>query len=108
MANTLITRNADQAVVQPAGDVVAALVPELRSALREAVAEGVRGMTLDFSHVQMVDSTGLGLLIAAHNSMRKVGGRLAVVHASKDIVELFRAMRIHQHFTVCEGAAEEQ
>ena len=39
-------------------------------------------MSIDFSDVQMVDSTGLGLLISAHNSMRKVGGRLAVIHAS--------------------------
>jgi anti-anti-sigma regulatory factor len=46
------------------------------------------------------DSTGIGLLIAAHNSLRKVGGKLPVIHASPDILELFQTMRIHQHFSV--------
>jgi anti-anti-sigma regulatory factor len=48
----------------------------------------------------MVDSTGLGLLISAHNSISKTGGKLAVIHASKEILDLFRSMRIHQHFSV--------
>jgi anti-anti-sigma factor len=94
--------------VQPAGDIVAAEVPELRSALRTAMGEGVREVTLDFSGVRMVDSTGLGLLIAAHNSARKAGGSLSVIHASRDILELFQSMRIHQHFNVAGDRAEER
>lgn len=107
MTNTLVTWKDQEAIVHPAGNVVAAMVPELRSALRGALANGVREMTIDFSHVDMVDSTGLGLLISAHNSMSKAGGRLAVVHASKDILELFRSMRIHQHFSVTESDGPE-
>jgi anti-anti-sigma factor len=104
---TVITWNGRDAVVYPAGNVVAALVPELRAALRGALSEGVRDMTLDFSAVEMVDSTGLGLLISAHNSMSKAGGRLAVIHASKEILELFRSIRIHQHFSVSQDAQQD-
>ena len=100
MSSTTITRDDRRATVRPAGDIVAAQVPELRSALRTAMAEGAREVTLDFSGVRMVDSTGLGLLIAAHNSARKAGGCLSVIHASRDVLELFRSMRIHQHFSV--------
>lgn len=106
MTNTVITSKDQAAVVHPAGNVVAALVPELRSALRGALANGVREMTIDFANVEMVDSTGLGLLISAHNSMSKAGGRLTVIHASKEILELFRSMRIHQHFTVSQDGGE--
>lgn len=108
MTNTVVTRNGLEVVVQPAGDLVAALLPELRSALREAIADGIREMIVDFSNVRMVDSSGLGLLISAHNSMRKAGGRVAVTHASQEIVELFKSMRIHQHLSVSEECAEEQ
>jgi anti-anti-sigma factor len=108
MTNTVITWRDQDAVVQPAGNVVAALVPELRSALRGALANGVREMTIDFAHVEMVDSTGLGLLISAHNSINKAGGKLAVIHASKEILDLFRSMRIHQHFSVSEDGGEKQ
>src|SRR5580704_4434632 len=108
MTNTVVTWKDREAIVHPAGNVVAALVPELRSALRGALANGVREMTIDFANVQMVDSTGLGLLISAHNSVSKAGGRLAVIHASREILELFRSMRIHQHFPVSESGAEAQ
>jgi anti-anti-sigma factor len=96
-----LTRENDKAVIRTGGqNVVAASVPDLRSKMRGAVEEGVRELVVDLLGVQMVDSTGIGLLISAHNSLRKVGGKLAVVHASKDILDLFRTMRIHQHFSV--------
>ena len=50
--------------------------------------------------MQMLDSAGLGLLIAAHNSLQKVGGEMSVVKASPDILELLTTMRIHQHFRI--------
>jgi anti-anti-sigma factor len=98
--DTTVERNGRAALVRLAGDVVAANAPILRGLLKNAVAEGAREITLDFTRVAMVDSAGLGLLIAAHNSLQKAGGRLAVVHASAEILSLFRSMRIHQHFTV--------
>jgi anti-anti-sigma factor len=98
---TLVTRKDNRAVVQPSGDtIVAAIIPELRAKLRGAVEEGVRDLVIDLAAVRMVDSSGLGLLIAAHNSLRKVGGQLAVINASTDLLELFRSMRMHQHFSV--------
>jgi anti-anti-sigma factor len=108
MKTTLITWKDQCAVVHPAGDVVAALVPELRTALRGALNQGARVMTIDFADVAMVDSTGLGLLISAHNSMSKAGGRLSVIHVSKEILELFHATRIHQHFSVSQHGGNEQ
>lgn len=98
---TVITREDNKAVVQPAGDtIVAATIPELRSTMRGILEEGVRDLTIDLASVRMVDSSGLGLLIAAHNSLRKVGGRFAVIHACTDLLELFQSMRMHQHFSV--------
>jgi anti-anti-sigma factor len=96
-----VTREDNKVVVRPAGDsIVAASIPELRSKLREIVGEGARELVLDLADVLMVDSSGIGLLISAHNSLRKVGGRLAVIHVSGEILELFQTMRMHQHFSV--------
>ena len=97
----VITRDNDRAVVQPAGDtIVAANIPELRVQMRDIVADGVRDLVIDLAGVHMVDSSGIGLLISAYNSLRKVGGQLALIHASNDLVDLFRSMRMHQHFSV--------
>jgi anti-anti-sigma factor len=88
------------AVVQPEGDLVAVRLPALRSKLQEMVGAGTVHLTLDLAGTQMVDSAGIGLLISAHNSLKKAGGELTVIHASKEILDLFRTMRIHQHFSV--------
>jgi anti-anti-sigma factor len=96
-----VTREENKVVIRLAGDnIVAASVAALRSKMRGIVQDGVRELVVDLTGVQMVDSSGIGLLISAHNSLRKVGGRLAVVHASAEILELFQTMRMHQHFSV--------
>ena len=94
------TQKDSRAVIRPEADVVAASVADLRSRMRDLIGAGVRDLIVDLSAVQMVDSAGLGLLISAHNSLRKAGGHISVVHASPDVYELFRTMRIHQHFSV--------
>jgi anti-anti-sigma factor len=96
-----VTKEDDKVFVRPGGDsIVAASISELRSKLREIVEAGGRDVVLDLGEVEMVDSCGIGLLISAHNSLKKVGGKLAVIHASADILELFHTMRMHQHFSV--------
>jgi anti-sigma B factor antagonist len=97
----VISREDTRAVVRPSGDtIVAATLPELRAKMRGIVAEGVKDLTVDLADVRMVDSSGIGLLIAAYNSLRKVGGQLSLIHVSADLMDLFRTMRMHQHFTV--------
>jgi anti-anti-sigma factor len=96
-----VTKEDNKVVVRPEGDsIVAASITELRSKLREIVQAGAREVVVDLSEVLMVDSCGIGLLISAHNSLKKVGGQLAVIHASADLLELFQTMRMHQHFSV--------
>jgi len=87
-------------VIVPDGDIVATSVPELRPAMRDLVRSGSRSLVVDLAATTMVDSTGLGLLLSAYNSLRQVDGRFAVVNASEELLDLFRTMRIHQHFQV--------
>lgn len=103
--NANLTRTAQAVVVQPAGDIVAAAVPELRRVLRVAVGDGAREMVLDLSNVKALDSSGIGLLMAAHNTIRKLGGSLGIIHASGDIVELLKTMQIHRHISIAGAAA---
>lgn len=100
MTEATVIQDDQRVIVRPSGDVVAASVPALRSAMREIVGRGARELVVDLTNAEMVDSTGIGLLIAAHNSLNRMGGKLAVIHASGEILDLFRGMRIHQYFTV--------
>lgn len=87
-------------VFRPNSDVVASTVAELRGQLKDRILPNTREVTIDLSDVRMVDSSGLGMLIATHNSLRKTGGELVLDGCSADLLELFRAMRIHQHMKV--------
>ena len=100
MNEKTLSEEVTAAVISPDGDLVAARLPALRTKLREMVDSGTRHLTMDLAGTQMVDSTGIGLLISAHNSLKKAGGELKVIHASQDIFELLRTMRMHQHFSV--------
>jgi anti-anti-sigma factor len=100
MMDSSVTNVISKGSLRPTSDVVAATTAEIRAALRSMVASGVLEITLDFSHVKMLDSAGLGLLVAAHNSLSKLGGRLAITQASPDVLDLLQTMRIHQHLSV--------
>jgi len=106
MSSNVTNPTAETVVVNPAGDLVAARLQDLRTQLRETVSGGVKHLILDFSKVYMVDSSGIGLLIAAHNSMRKSGGSLAVIHASREIVDLFRSMGLTHHLKITANPVE--
>ena len=95
-----IQREGERAVVSPRGDLVASAVPLLRPAMRDLVRGGVRELVVDLSGTSMIDSTGLGLLLSAFNSLRAAGGSLAVTNASEEILNLLQSLRIHQHFPV--------
>ena len=49
-------------------------------------------LTIDLSRVELIDSVGIGLLIAAHNSLAKGGGRLALENVNPDLTGLLRTM----------------
>jgi anti-anti-sigma factor len=100
MQDTMTMSEDKSATLQLPGDVVAGSIADLRATMRSIVAGGARELTLDFSNVRMIDSCGIGLLVAAHNSLQKAGGRLSVVHVTREILDLFRTMRIHQHLNV--------
>lgn len=100
MANFEVRRDGNSAMLAPAGDVVASSVAELRPAMRDLVRSGVCDMVLDLSRTEMMDSTGIGLLLSAYNSVSQAGGKFSVVEVSGEILDLLRAMRVHQHFPV--------
>lgn len=89
-----------KAILLPETDITASNTPELRGMLKTLVAEGVREMEIDMTDVVMVDSSGIGLLVAAHNSLERLNGKLVVTNVSKDLLELFKAFRLEKHFVI--------
>jgi anti-anti-sigma factor len=79
-------------------------VPALRDALRARIQEGTRQIHLDFAKVESLDSMGIGLLVATHNSLHKLGGALHLSGVRKEILQLLTLMRLDKHFAITPAA----
>ena len=66
----------------------------------EVINESDGGIVIDLDGVDMVDSVGIGVIIATHNTLNQSGRSLKVVHVSKDVYGLFTTMRLNRRFTV--------
>jgi anti-anti-sigma factor len=88
------------AVIKPECDIVASKAKEFRDELKALITAGAVELTIDLGSVEMVDSVGLGVFIAAQNSLVEVDGKLTVCNVSDDICKLFKTMRLDQHFAV--------
>lgn len=43
-------------------------------------------ISIDFSHVERIDSTGLGKLLLLHSKVRESGGRLRIINVSNEYI----------------------
>lgn len=82
------------------GDLTASVTAELQAALRQELERGVVELTVDLGQAAALDSSGIGLLIAAHNSLKSRQGTLRVVNVSADILQLLQSLRLTQRFSV--------
>ena len=73
------------AVVRLAGDLDAAVVPELHRELEEVVGAGADNVVLDLSEVVYADSSALGLLVWLDHRLVPLGGRLVLAGANRDV-----------------------
>jgi anti-sigma B factor antagonist len=93
-------KEGEKVVIKLDKDIVASNVEEIKKELKQELAEGMTEITIDLSSVEMMDSMGIGILIATHNSLKKLNSQLNLINTSDDISKLLRTMRLHEHFNI--------
>lgn len=94
------TTNTEMVTVKPNKDIVSSMVKEFKEELKTILEQKNTRLTLDLDGVKLIDSLGLGVLIAAHNSLSKRQEKLELVNISGDILKLLRNMRLDRHFSL--------
>ena len=97
---SIINKDGTQVIVKPGRDVVASMANEFRAELNAQIQESPQELVIDLAGVEMVDSVGIGVIIATHNSLDQKGGKLKVINIADDIYGLFSTMRLDRHFSV--------
>src|SRR3569833_2507162 len=64
----------DHTVLEVGGEVDVNTAPRLRDRLVDLVEQGARHVVVDLSRVEILDSTGLGVLVGALKRLRAVNG----------------------------------
>ncbi len=82
--------------------LTAVLASRLQEALKNEIAKGVREILFDLGMVNTIDSTGIGLLIAASNSMAEIQGGVRLVNVPPEIMKLLRSMRLAERLNATE------
>lgn len=101
-------RDGTAATLRLGADLVASVAEGLRPELQALIQDGVRTLTVDLDRAEFLDSMGIGLLIAAHNSLAERRGTLAVVNVRPEVHRLLVTMRLDRHFRVeARGAGRE-
>jgi anti-anti-sigma factor len=73
---------------------------QLRESVQKLLGEGQPKVILDLSHIDYVDSTGLGGMVICYTSIKRVGGALKLVNPNKRNIEMLALTRLYTVFEV--------
>jgi anti-anti-sigma factor len=82
------------------GDFTVEVIADLQAALKQTIEKGVSTLTFDFGRTTLLDSSGIGLIIATSNSLAKTGGKVRLVNVNRDILQLLTMMRLTSRIEV--------
>ena len=90
----------DQAIVRPGTDIVASMAEAFKEDLLSAINSTDGDIVIDLEGVEMVDSVGIGVIIASHNTLNQAARNLKVMNVTKGVYGLFTVMGLHRRFLV--------
>ena len=102
MALHIVTKEMDRAtVLSLSGRVTLGdESSQLRSTIKQLLAQGKKRLVLDLADVSYIDSAGLGTLVAAYTSARNEGGDVRLAGITKNFSELLNVTKLLTVFNV--------
>jgi len=89
-------------VIELHGDVTAAGEAELMRAYREADRDGTRGIVLDFTRLDYMNSSGIGMLVTLLVRARREGRQVSACGLSDHYRQIFELTRLDEVISVHE------
>jgi anti-sigma B factor antagonist len=79
---------------------------QLHEAIRQLVAEDKKRVILNLEKVVMIDSSGLGEIVAGFSTLVKAGGALKLVNMPARVTDLMTVTKLYTVFDVYDTEAE--
>jgi anti-sigma B factor antagonist len=91
---------ADRTILEVGGEIDVYTAPSLREKIVTLVEAGSMILIVDLTHVEFLDSTGLGVLVGALKRLRNLGGTFCVVCDQERLLKIFRITGLDRVFTI--------
>lgn len=92
---TFTIEQTEPTVVVLSGDVLGgADALEFTRTISDLIRDGARTVVVDLAQVELMNSSGLGMLVSASGALRSAGGSMSIASASEKIQGLFRMTRL--------------
>jgi len=90
----------DTRVISVSGEIHVTTAPEFSQRLNDAIASGTRGLVIDMSGVEFIDSTGLSVLLNGLRRVTRAESRLSLVVSNPTVMRLFEITRLDSTFDI--------
>jgi anti-sigma B factor antagonist len=88
------------------GELDLASSPALEEQFEQALAETPALVIIDLRELEFMDSTGLSVLIRAHQRTQEAGQRLAIVNGSRQVRRLLSLTGVADRLTIVDDPQE--
>jgi len=78
----------------------------LHEAIRGLTADGKKNILLNLSNVTLIDSSGLGELVASYASVERGGGAMKLSNLSDRFIELITITKLYTVFDIFDNEAD--
>ena len=82
------------------GSLDAITATEVRAVVDDFFTENKRTVTVDLAGLDLIDSSGVAVLVALYKRMRAVGGTVTVTGARDQPLAIFRLLRMDRVFSL--------
>ena len=72
----------------------------LTNIIAEEMKEGVKSFKFDFSNLNSINSSGLGILIGCLKKIKDAGGTLKIINANEKIMNIFKLTKLNNVFEI--------
>lgn len=95
-----LNRKAETLSIDAEENITAANAEDIRKQILEEMDDILKFVEIDLKEVEIVDSTGISLLISIQNSLNKNDGKLKLSNSSENLSYMFKVMRLNHHFEI--------
>jgi anti-sigma B factor antagonist len=90
----------DTRVIAVSGEIHVTTAPEFSLRLNDAITAGTRGVVIDMSGVEFIDSTGLSVLLNGLRRVTRADGMLSLVVSNPTVMRLFEITKLDSTFDI--------